>query len=193
MQDLQVAPPDPGNPLLALPQDDKESIFIWLREGCDHEAVNVRLRDRDLPAATKREIDQFFKAYAHERWTRRIDRAAQEANALVALVRQSPSQIPDAVLAALGQEAFHQITSGRADPASLARYTSLFLRARDQDRAERALAVQTDKIRRQQRTSVEKALDAFARDLPENPAALKAFHHLKQQLLEQPEPPEDAL
>ena len=190
MLDLKVTRPDPGNPLLALPQEDKEAIFIWLREGCDHEAVNVRLRDRELPAATKREIDQFFKAYAHERWTRRIDRAAQEANALVALVRQSPSQIPDAVLAALGQEAFHQITSGRADPASLARYTSLFLRARDQDRAERALTVQTDKIRQQQRTSVEKALDAFARDLPENPTALQAFQNLKHQLLE---PPEDAL
>ena len=193
MLDVPVAGPDPGNPLLALPQEAREDIFIWLREGCDHEAVNVRLKDRELPAATPRQIDQFFTSYAHERWNRRIDPAAQEADALIALVRQSPSQIPDAVLAALGQEAFRQISSGKAEAASLARYTALFLRAREQDRAERALAVQTDKIRQQQRTSVEKALDAFARDLPENPTALQAFQNLKHQLLTPSETPEEAI
>jgi hypothetical protein len=175
------------NPLLLLPQEHKESVFIWLREGADHDAITMRLQDAGLPSATRKQIDQFFVAYAHERWTNRIDRAAVEADALIALVRRSPGQIPEAVLAALGQEAFRQIASGKVECADLARYTSLFLRARDQDRAERALQNQAEKTRLHHRTTTERALDAFAKDLPQNPAALEAFQNLKAQLLDQTE------
>jgi hypothetical protein len=174
-----------SNPLLALAQEQKENIFIWLREGSDHDAINLRLQDAGLPSASRREIDLFFTAYARERWTRRIDRAAEEADALIALVRRSPGQIPEAVLAALGQEAFRQIASGKVDSADLARYTSLFLRARDQNRAERALELQNERLLLARRNATEKALDAFARELPQNPAALDAFQNLKNQLLDQ--------
>ena len=180
------------NPLLALAQEQKENIFIWLREGSDHDAINLRLQDAGLPAATPREINSFFTEYARERWTRRIDRAAEEADALIALVRRSPGQIPEAVLAALGQEAFRQIASGKVESADLARYTSLFLRAREQDRAERALDLQNEKLRLARRNATEKALDAFARELPQNPAALEAFQNLKNQLLDQTEHLEEA-
>ena len=172
------------NLLLRLPQKDREDIFIWLREGADYDAINIKLLDKDLPAASPREIDQFFRAYARERWERRVDRAAEEASALISSMRRTPGNLPEAVLAALGQEAFRQISSGKAEAAALTRFTALFLRARDQDRAERALLVQADKADHAKRTSIEKALDAFARDLPQNPAALKAFNHLRQQILE---------
>ena len=178
-------PKSSSNPLLALPQEQRENIFIWLREGSDHDAINLRLQDAGLPAATRREIDQFFTAYAHERRTRRNDRAAEEADALIALVRRSPRQIPEAVLAALGQEAFRQIASGKVESADLARYTSLFLRAREQDRAERLLQLQNEKLRHDHRNATERALDAFARELPQHPAALEAFQQLKNQLLDQ--------
>jgi hypothetical protein len=181
------------SPLLALPQDQKENIFIWLREGADVNAINFRLRDAGLPAATRQEIDAFFTSYAQERWTNRVGRAAEEANALMGLVRGSPGQIPEAILAALGQEAFRQISSGKVDPADLARYTSLFLRAREQDRSERALGLQNEKLLLARRNATERALDAFARELPKNPAALDAFENLKRQLLDQTNHlPEDA-
>jgi hypothetical protein len=179
-----IAPQPEPNPLLRLPQDQREDIFLWLREGADYDAINVKLLDKDLPAATPREIDQFFRAYARERWERRVDRAAEDADALMDSVRRNPGNLPEALLAALGQEAFRQISSGKAEAAALTRYTALFLRARDQDRAERALAMQTEKARHAQRTSVEKALDAFARELPQNPAAHRAFEHLRRQILE---------
>jgi hypothetical protein len=175
------------NPLLTLPQEQKENIFIWLREGTDHEGITLRLQDAGLPSATRQEVDQFFTAYARERWTHRIDRAAEEADALISLVRRSPGQIPEAVLAALGQEAFRQIASGKVESADLARYTSLFLRAREQDRAERALQLQNERINLSRRNATERALDAFARELPQNPAALEAFQQLKNQLLDQTE------
>ena len=176
--------PQEPNPLLRLPQEQREDIFIWLREGADHDAINIKLLDKQLPPATPREIDQFFRVYARERWDRRVDRAAEEADALIGSMRRTSGNLPEALLAALGQEAFRQISSGKAEAAALTRYTALFLRARDQDRAERALIVQAEKARHAQRTSVEKALDAFARDLPQNPAALQAFQHLREQLIE---------
>ena len=186
------SPPNETNPLLRLPQLQREDIFIWLREGADYDAINLKLLDKDLPAATPREIDQFFRVYARERWERRVDRAAEEANALIGSMRRTPGNLPEALLAALGQEAFRQISSGKAEAAALTRYTALFLRARDQDRAERALVVQTEKARHAQRTSVEKALDAFARELPQNPAAHTAFQQLRRQILESAELPAPA-
>ena len=118
------------NPLLALPQGQKENIFIWLREGSDHEAINIRLREKNLPPATEREINSFFTQYAQERWHNRLGRAAVEADAIISQVRQDRGHIPEATLAALGQEAFSQIASGKATAEDLARYTSMFLRAR---------------------------------------------------------------
>ena len=173
------------NPLLSLPQDKKENIFIWLREGSDHEAINLRLRDHELPAATKDEINFFFTEYARDRWTNRLGRAAQEADAIISEVRRSGGQIPEATLVALGQEAFSQISSGKIKSEDLARYTSIVLRAREHDRSERALDLQTQKFHHARLNATEKALDAFARELPQNPAALEAFQNLKAQLLDQ--------
>ena len=173
------------NPLLSLPQEQKENLFIWLREGSDHDAIKLRLQDAGLPSATKSQVDSFFTEYARDRWTSRLGRAADEADAIISQVRLSRGQIPEATLVALGQEAFSQISSGKATPEDLARYTSIFLRAREYDRSERALELQIKKFQLSRRNATEKALDAFAHELPQNPAALAAFQNLKNQLLDQ--------
>ena len=178
---------DSPNPLLSLPHDQKEDIFSLIRDGFEYDIIKSRLPTTDLPSATDAEVKDFFGQYARERWTRRLDRAADEADALISLARRSPDQIPEAVLTALGQEAFRQITSGKVNPTDLARYTSLFLRAREQDRAERALDLQNERLLLARRNATEKALDAFARELPQHPAALAAFENLKNQLLDQTE------
>ncbi|MCE0482772.1 MAG: DUF3486 family protein [Methylacidiphilales bacterium] len=179
------------NPLLALPENQKEDLFVWLREGSDDDAFNLRLKDIEIPPVSRRQIDEFFKNYAYERWNKRINRAAQEADALVNLVRESPSQFSEAILAALGQEAFRQIAGGRVQADDLVKYTSLFLRAKEQDRSERALNIQSEKLHLARRNATEKALDAFARELPQNPMASAAFEELKKQLLDQTEHLED--
>ncbi len=175
------------NPLLSLSQEQKENIFIWLREGSDHEAINLRLRDHELPAATADEINVFFTEYARDRWKNRLGRAAEEADAIIDQVRCSGGQIPDATLVALGQEAFSQITSGKTKPEDLARYTSIVLRALEHNRSERALHLQTQKFHHARRNATEKALDAFAKQLPKNPEALAAFENLRDQLLDKTE------
>jgi hypothetical protein len=173
------------NPLLTLTQEQKEKLFILIREGGHQEAVKLRLEEYGVASYTKSQVDLFFLEYARDRWTDRLGRAADEADAIIAQVRQKRGQIPEATLIALGQEAFSQISSGKATPEDLARYTSIFLRAQEYDRSERALDLQTQKFQLARRNATEKALDAFARELPQNPAALAAFENLKAQLLDQ--------
>ena len=64
------------NPLLSLPQEKKEDVFYWLRDGADYESITSRFKENKIPLATKSQVEEFFTAYARERWTRRIDRAA---------------------------------------------------------------------------------------------------------------------
>ncbi len=176
-----------SNPLFQLKGKQKEDLSDLLRSGSDLEAINSQLQDWELAPVSRKEIDEFFRIYSRDRWTRRLDLAAQEADTILTLVRNSSDQVPEAVLAALGQTAFSKIASGKIEAGDLVKYTSLFLRAREQNRAERALIVQTERARVASRTSTEKALDAFARELPQHPAALEAFQQLKNQLLDQTE------
>jgi hypothetical protein len=180
------------NPLLSLPYEEKEKLFILIREGAHREAVNLRLEEYGISSATKKQVDLFFHEHAQDRWTDRLGRAADEADAIISQVRQSRGQIPEATLVALGQEAFSQIASGKATPEDLARYTSIFLRAQEYDRSERALELQTQKFHLARRNATEKALDAFASELPKNPAAEAAFENLKKQLLHQTDHLEEA-
>jgi hypothetical protein len=154
--------------LLALPQEQKEKLFIVIREGAHLDAINLHVQEYGISSVTKSQVDSFFAEYARERWTGRLGRAADEADAIISQVRQTRGQIPEATLVALGQEAFSQIASGKATPEDLARYTSIFLRAQEYDRSERALDLQIKKFDLSRRNATEKALDAFAREFHEN-------------------------
>ena len=81
------------NPLLRLPPGRAARTSS---SGCAKAPTTTpstsELQDQGLPAATPREIDQFFRAYARERWERRVDRAAEEANALMSLHAPQPRQ-----------------------------------------------------------------------------------------------------
>ncbi len=96
-------------------------------------------------------------------------------------------QVSSGILAALGQEAFRQIASGEVAPEAIGKITTLFLKARSDDRAEQMLALRREKLKHDWKTETEKVLEAFARELPQYPAALEAFEHLKNQLLDQTE------
>jgi len=171
----------------------KEILSDTIRAGGELEVINDQLKGWDFAPATREQVDTFFRVYSKDRWSRRLDLAAQEADTIMALVRQSTGQIPDAVLAALGQITFGKIASGKVEAEDLAKFTALFLRAKAPDRAERALDIQAEKARRAHRNATERALDAFARELPQNPAALEAFQQLKNQLLDQTEHLEETL
>jgi hypothetical protein len=169
------------NPLLSLPTEKKEQIFVHLRK-CKLTDEAVRKRT-GIAGLTKRQVNQFFAKYADEFWTKRVERAANEATALIRLVRKNPVEFSEGVLAALGQEVFRQVASGKVEPGVLVQFTQLFARKHANDRAERALIARLEKQKEDMRSKMELALDSFVSELGKNPTAHAAFEVLKAELL----------
>ncbi len=169
------------NPLLSLPAKKKERIFNQLRNcKLTDEAVK---KQTGIDGLTQRQVKQFFAKYADEFWTNRVERAANEANALMKLVRKNPVEFSDGVLAVLGQEVFRRIASGKVEPGVLVQFTQLFARKRADDRAERALIARLEKQKQEMRSKMELALDSFVSELGKNEVAKNAFEVLKAELL----------
>ena len=169
------------NPLLSLPTKKKEQIFSLLRKcKVTDEAVQ---KQTGIAGLTRWQVEQFFAKYADEYWTMRVKRASNEANALIKLVQKNPVEFSEGVLAALGQEVFRQIASGKVEPGVLVQFTQLFARKRADDRAERALIARLEKQKQDMRSKMELALDSFIAEVGKNPVAQKAFGVLKTELL----------
>jgi len=179
------------NPLLDLPEEQRAKLFMWLRICPYDDAVQQVLKDQGVEGVTRAHLDDFFQQEAESHWEKRIERATQEANALVQLVEKSPVSFSSGILAALGQEAFRQVASGEVEAEAMGKMTTLFLKARSDERAEQMMELRREKWGRDWRSQTERALDAFARELPQNPAALKAFQQLKNELLDETEHLED--
>jgi hypothetical protein len=174
----------PPNPLLSLPEEQRARLFAWLRECPYDDAVQHMLKDQGIADATQEQLTEFFQLEAENHWEKRIERAALEANALVQLVERSPVKFSSGILAALGQESFRQIASGQVDPDAMNKMATLFLKARGDDRAEQMLALRREKWSHDWRSQTEKALEAFAKEVEEHPAARAAFEALRRELFE---------
>jgi len=183
---------EPGpNPLLDLPEKERSKLFAWLRECPYDDAVQHMLKDQGIADVSQAQLTEFFQLEAENHWEKRIERAALEANALVQIVEKNPVQFSSGILAALGQEAFRQIASGEVAPEAMNKMTTLFLKARGDERAEEMLKLRREKWRRDWRTQTERALDAFAQELSNHPAAREAFEQFRNHLIEQGESLED--
>ncbi len=88
------------------------------------------------------------------------------------------------MLAALGQEAFRQIASGKVEPGVLAQFVHLFNRVRSDHRAEKTLKAKLQKQKEDLRSKTERALDAMAKEIRQNKAAVEAFAALRSEMLE---------
>jgi hypothetical protein len=169
------------NPLLGLPTQKKEKVFSQLRDcKLTDEAVQQKT---GIAGLSKRQVKQFFAKYADEFWTRRVGRAADDANALIRVIRKNPVEFSEGVLAALGQEVFRQVAGGKVEPGVLVQFTQLFARKRADERAERALIARLEKQKEDMRSNMERALDSFVAELGKNAAARKAFDVLRTELL----------
>lgn len=175
------------NPLFDLPEKERAQLFMWLRNCPYDDAVVAMLEEKGLEGVSREELSDFFQHEAEGHWEKRIERAALEANALVQLVEKNPVHFSSGILAALGQEAFRQIASGEADPNAMTKMATLFLKARGDERAEQMLEMRREKWMRDWRSQTEKALDALAGELSENPGAREVFNQLKAQLLDSQE------
>ncbi len=171
-----------NNPLFDLPEEQRAKLFAWLRECPYDDAVRHMFRDEGIPEVSKAQLNDFFQFEAEQHWEQRIERAAQEANALVRLVEKSPVQFSAGILAALGQEVFRQISSGQVEPAAMGRLATLFLKARSDERADQMQELKREKLRHELQEQIDQALDKLAEEVERHPEAKEAFDALKKEL-----------
>ena len=170
------------NPLFDLPEEKRAKIFSFLRDCPYDDAVRQMTRDLGVEAVTRLELDEFFQVEAEGHWQKRIERAAHEANALVRLVEENPAHFSSGILAALGQEVFRQIASGQAQPESMNKMATLFMRARSDERADQMGELKREKLRREMQGQVSLALETLAVEVDRNPGAREAFEALQEAL-----------
>jgi hypothetical protein len=176
------APRRSVNPLLDLSEEQRAKLFAWLRECPYDDAVQHMLRDQGIAEATSAQLNDFFQHEAEQHWEKRIERAAQEANALVQLVEKSPVKFSSGILAALGQEAFRQIASGQVEPDAMGKLATLFLRARSDERADQMQELKREKLRHELQGQIDHALEKLAEEVDRHPVAREAFEALRKEL-----------
>ncbi len=153
------------NPLFDLPEEQRAKLLMWLRECPYDDAVQQMLRDQGITNATRAQMDDFFQFEVTQHWEKRIGRAAQEADALLQLVEKSPVRFSAGILAALGQEAFRQIASGRMEPDAMGKLATFFLKARSDERADQMQELKREKLRRELQGQIDHALEKLAEEV----------------------------
>jgi hypothetical protein len=176
------APRRSVNPLFDLPGEQRAKLFAWLRECPYDDAVQHLLREEGIAEATPTQLNDFFQHEAEQHWEMRIQRAAQEANALVQLVEKSPVKFSSGILAALGQEAFRQIASGQVEPDAMGKLATLFLKARSDERADQMQELKREKLRHDLQGQIDQALEKLAEEVDRHPVAREAFEALRKEL-----------
>ena len=171
-----------ANPLFDLAEEPRAKLFMWLRECPYDDAVRHMLREQGVAEVTPTQLNEFFQHEAEHHWEMRIQRAAQEANALVQLVEKSPVKFSSGILAALGQEAFRQIASGQVEPDAMGKLATLFLKARSDERADQMQELRREKLRRELQGQIDQALEKLAEEVDRHPVAREAFEALRKEL-----------
>jgi hypothetical protein len=171
-----------ANPLLALPEDRRRELFKKLRECPLDDEIQEMLCADELPGVTRAQVMEFFRHEAESHWTKRIERAALEADAIVRLAEGSSRRISSAILAALGQEAFRQIASGEMTSEAMNRLASIFLRARADDREDQIHLLRHEQLRQDLLGRVNLALEKFSEEVDRHPGLRALFDDLQRGL-----------
>jgi len=145
-------------------------------------AVLHMLADDGLPGITRDQLDEFFEEEANDQWEKRTGRAAVEANALVRQAEKSRVKFSEGILAALGQEAFRQISSGQAEPKAMGRLATLFLKVRGDKRADQMQELKREKLKHELEGQVSNSLEYLSEKVNAHPEAKEAFDALRKEL-----------
>lgn len=159
-----------GVPISSIREDLEESYGFTL--GDDGDAVLV----------------EFYQEEARKRWQYTLDTASADADAMINVLRHSGFDFSDALVKALGQQAFRMITKQELDFKQVEKFTRLLLHARGQDNFRRhsqeTLALQREKMERQFQSQLNKALDALAAEIKSNPEVRQYFDLFRAKLRE---------
>jgi hypothetical protein len=178
----------PGyNPLFDLPEKERSKLFVWMRECPYRDAIREMIREKGLPEVTDDQLQQFFQEEAHYQWEFRTSRAADEADALVQLAEKRLPRLSAGMLHALGQTAFRLATTEGADPGTLTRIATLFMRAKGDQRADQMQELKREHLRHELQEQLNHALEKLSQAVEEHPAAREAFEALRSELAGQAE------
>ena len=169
------------NPLANLPEKERAELFTQLRDCPYHEVMVEALRAKGIET-TAQQLKFFYHDEARHHWETRIARAALEANALIQLAEENPTNFSSGILAALGQEAFRQIASGQAQPEAINKMALLFLRAKADERADQLGELKREKLRLEIRGNLNLALEQLSDEVNKRPAAREKFEALRNAL-----------
>ncbi len=179
---------DPGrNPLFTLSEELRSKLFVFLRECPYHDAARAMLERQGAAGATDAQLDQFFVTEGQNQWEVRTRRAVEEAGALVALAEGTVPKLSEAMVAALGQEAFRQVVNGGVDPEAMGRLTKLFMSMRSSNRVEQMQELRQEKLRHELQGQAEQALEQLTDEVERRPEAQEAFEALQRELTERKE------
>ena len=124
------------NPLLDLPEETRAELFEFM-DGCDYtDPILRKLGDLGVTDVLPLQLENFFDHESQNHWERRCLRATQRANALMTAVEKHKVPYDLATVQALQQQIFSLIANGQADPATIARMGTLFIKVRGHMRAE---------------------------------------------------------
>jgi hypothetical protein len=171
-----------ANPLLDLPEERRRQLFKKLRECPLDDEIQEMLCADELPGVTRAQVMEFFRHEAENHWTKRIERAGLEADAIVRLAEGSSRRISSAILAALGQEAFRQIASGDMTSDAMNRMAAIFLRARADDREDQIHLLKHEQLRQDLLGRINLALEKFSEEIERHPGLRALFDELQREL-----------
>lgn len=175
--------------LRALSDEDRRKIIDFVASG-----VPMSVLRRNIETGYGFLLDdesvviEFYREEASKHWDYTIKTASVDADSMINILRHSGLDFSEALLKALGQQAFRMITQRELDHKQVEKFTRLLLLARGQDntrmRTRETLALQRDKMERQFRSQLDKAFDAIADEIKSHPEVHQYFALFRTKLRE---------
>jgi hypothetical protein len=170
------------NPLLDLPDKTRSDLFNVMRTCPFTDTALELLAENGVTDVLPLQLEDFFQFEGEQQWQVRCQRATQEANSLMSAAEKHAVPYDPATLKALQQEIFKLITSSQADPATIARMGTLFLKIRGNMRAEENHELRREKLRRDLQGQIDLALERLAEEVEKHPGTRGTFDALRKEL-----------
>jgi len=170
------------NPLLDLSDEFRCKLFLFMRDCPYTDAILQMLEENGVTEILPLHLEDFFQFEAQHQWGMRCQRGTQEANALIKMVEKHGVEYSPATLAALQQQVFSLISSGNADPDTIAKMGALFLKVKSHIRVDESHVLRQAKMRRELQGQIDLALEKLSEEVDKHPGTRGTFDALRKEL-----------
>ena len=171
------------NPLLDLPDKTRSELFNVMRTCPFTDTALEILAENGVTDVLPLQLEISSNSRASNSGKCAANARRQEANSLMSAAEKHAVPNDPATLKALQQEIFAKlITSSQADPATIARMGTLFLKIRGNMRAEENHELRREKLRRDLQGQIDLALERLAEEVEKHPGTRGTFDALRKEL-----------